>query len=115
MSALIVELNLSIIYTEQGAAGALSRKPTSLLSTENAAHSLRRTVGTHFVQPGTKQFDSILGVHADGSYKTKASARYTAKFAMQLAIGLLGTRGQPIYDATDEPATDDLHPPGSRV
>ena len=115
MSALIVELNLSIIYTEQGAAGALSRKPTSLLSTENAAHSLRRTVGTHFVQPGTKQFDSILGVHADGSYKTKASARYTAKFAMQLAIALLGTRGQPVHDATDEPATDDLHPAGSRV
>ena len=76
ISSVIAELKLATVYTEQGASGAASRKPTSLLCTANAAHALRRTVGTLFVKPNTK-FESILGADADGVYKTKVAGRYT--------------------------------------
>ena len=120
MVELISELGLATIYTEQGASGAASRKPTSLLCTQNAAHALRRTVGTLFVKPNTK-FESILGANADGGYKTKAAERYSSKFAMQLSIAVLGSMNATKnvmlakLDSTAEPATDDLHPVGSRV
>ena len=77
-------------------------------------------MGTLFVQPGTK-FDNIFGADVDGVYKIKASARYSAKFAMQLSIAVLGSLNATKHsvvaklDKSAEPATDDMHPVGSRV
>ena len=123
MSTLIAELGLEIVFTEQGASGAASRKPTAILTTKNGAHPLRRTVGTLFVEPGTK-FDKVIGEqNEDGVYKTKALGRYTPKFAMQLSIALVESLPRQTRDARlraesdkqAEPATDNLYPTGARV
>ena len=120
MRTLKDELCLELIFTEQGAAGAESRKPTSILTTANGAHSLRRTVGTLYKPDGA--YESILGKACDGSYNTLASQTYTSHFSMLLTIAFVGSMERivgVVSDAvsmdTDEPATDDLFPIGTRV
>ena len=119
MSTLIAELGLELVYTEQGAAGADSRKPTSVLTTVNASLSFRRSIGTLHA-PGMGK--SIVGQDEDGNFLTGPSEVYTPKFAMLLAIGFLGgmstivsSDGKLLDHSWVDPATDDLYPIGTTV
>ena len=124
IEAVVRELGLATVYTEQGASGAISRKPTAILTTENGAQSLRCTVGTLFVKPGTELSNVVGEQNEDGGYKTRALGRYSSAFAMRLSIAVLdagrctlaSTASNALAKAVIEPiACDDLHPVGSRV
>ena len=93
-----------------------------LVCTPNAAHALRRTVGTLNVQPGTAPSGSLVGKNSNGEFKTSGSECYSSQFAMRLTIGFIGSMTaivEPLKTATaavkGEPATDDLYPVGTAV
>ena len=80
------ELGLDIIYTEQGASGAKTRKPTALLCTKSAALPLRRTVGALYLAPGVVNTGQTVGTDDDGNFVTHGQEIYTPQFALRLSV-----------------------------
>ena len=122
MRAVIAELNLVIVYTEQGAAGAATRKPTSLLSTPKFAQGLMRTVGTLRMVQGAPIEKKLTGLGADGKYNSIGSEVYTSSFAMRISIAFLGAMPRVLdalmdHDVSEamKVATDDIYPTGTKI
>ena len=120
--AVISELGLIVIYTEQGASGAASRKPTSILATPGFAFTLRRTVGTLAMAPGSLANVKITGTDSDGNYKSRGSEIYTPIFALRLTIAFLGAMPALLeelarhdVDSAAKVSTDDIYPIGTRI
>ena len=121
MRAVIAELGLDTVYSEQGAAGAPTRKPTAVLATPRFARALARTVGTLVSTPG-EQRAIIVGTNEHGQYRSSPSEVYTPEFAMRITIALIGSLPKVMAalktDAIGEAAsasTEDLFPVGTRV
>jgi hypothetical protein len=121
MSAVAQELRLEIIYSEQGAAGASTRKPTAMLATPALAAALARTVGTLVTSPG-EQVTSIVGMNEAGQYRSHSSEVYTPEYAMRITIALLGSMPTVLdllathaVSAASGASTEDLFPVGTDI
>ena len=122
MRTVASELGLIVVYTEQGASGAKTRKPTALMATPGFANGLMRTVGALHLPAGALNDVSLLGTNANGDYKSAGSQVYTSTFAMRLAIAFVGSMPRLIesleqrnVDIASAQATDDLYPVGTII
>ena len=122
MCAVRDELGLEMVYTEQGACGAKTRKPTTLLGTKNSVLALRRVVGALYLAPGAVGDGATVGTDDNGDYVTQGQEVYTSQFAMRLAIALLGAMPTVLDDISTvrrhdalQVATDDIFPAGTIV
>ena len=122
MRAVRDELELEMVHTEQGASGAKTRKPTTLLGTKNSILALRRVVGALYLAPGAVGDGPTVGADENGDYVTQEQEVYTPQFSMRLAIGLIGSMPAVLDDIAEmrkqdaaQAATDDVFPAGTIV
>ena len=122
MRAVRDELELEMVHTEQGASGAKTRKPTTLLGTKNSILALRRVVGALYLAPGAVGDGPTVGADENGDYVTQEQEVYTPQFSMRLAIGLIGSMPTVLDDIAEmrkrdatQAATDDVFPAGTIV
>ena len=122
MRAVTSELNLVVVYTEQGAMGAASRKPTSILATAEFAKGLMRTVGTLAMPAGSLADAKLTGTDSNGNYKSRKSEVYTPAFALRLTIAFLGSMTRLLADLAvhdiaiaEKVSVDDIYPIGTRL
>ena len=118
MKAFIAQNDLSIVYTEQGASGAATRKPTALLCPRSIVQYVQQELGT-LVQLEQQNAPSLVGSTPEAIARRAASARYTSLFSRRLVTATDRLRVETIpalpADPNAPPATVDLHPAGSRV
>jgi hypothetical protein len=122
MTAVISELGLVMVYTEQGASGAKTRKPTTILSTPKFANGLMRTIGTLRMASGTITEKKLTGVNPSGVYNSTGSEVYTPGFALRISLAFLGAMPRLLAALIERDlskamkvATDDIYPTGTWV